>query len=86
MNMKNEKWKSDHTPIDPAGLSFVDSQYTKAYLRHLFISNEILGAMIASQHNLRFYMWLMETAREKILAGEYARWKADMVPRVSTRL
>lgn len=86
MNMKNEKWRSDHTPVDPNGLSFVDNSYTKAYLRHLFTSNEILGPMIASLHNLRFYTWLMETAREKIGTGDFTPWKNRMVKKLSARL
>ena len=86
MNMKNEKWKSDHSPIDPNGHSFVDSSYTRSYLRHLFTANEILGPMIASLHNLRFYTWLMQTAREKIISGEFPGWKARMVEKLSARL
>ncbi len=86
MNMKNEKWKTDHSPIDPNGLSFVDSAYSRAYLRHLFTANEILGPMIASLHNLRFYTWLMETARQKIAEGEFGLWKDQMVKKLSQRI
>jgi len=86
MNMKNEKWRSDHSPIDPNGLSFVDSAYSRAYLRHLFTANEILGPMIASLHNLRFYTWLMETARQKIAEGEFSTWKERMVKKLSKRI
>ncbi len=86
MNMKNEKWKDDFSPIDPNGHSFVDTQYSKAYLRHLFISNEYLALMIASQHNLAFYLWLVKTAREKIIDGTFAEWKEQMVKKVDVRL
>jgi len=86
MNMKNEKWKDDFSPIDRNGTSFVDTQYSKAYLRHLFISNEYLALMIASQHNLAFYLWLVKTAREKILDGTFATWKDEMVKKVDVRL
>jgi len=86
MNMKNEKWKDDFSPIDPNGHSFVDSQYSKAYLRHLFIANEYLALMIASQHNLAFYLWLVKTAREKIIDGTFSEWKDRMVKKVDVRL
>jgi len=86
MNMKNEKWKADFSPIDPNGHSFVDTQYSKAYLRHLFIANEYLALMIASQHNLAFYLWLVKTAREKIIDGTFAEWKNVMVKKVDVRL
>jgi queuine tRNA-ribosyltransferase len=86
LNMKNEKWKSDHSPVDPNGLSFVDSAYSRAYLRHLFTANEILGPMIASLHNLRFYIWLMETARKKITEGEFGTWKERMVKKLAQRI
>ena len=86
MNMKNEKWKADFSPIDPNGHSFVDTQYSKAYLRHLFIANEYLALMIASQHNLAFYLWLVKTAREKIIDGTFSEWKDRMVKKVDVRL
>ena len=86
MNMKNEKWKNDFSPLDSNGLSFVDNQYSRAYLRHLFISNEYLAAMIASLHNIAFYLWLVTTAREKIIEGTFATWKAVMVKKLETRL
>ncbi|MBU2555058.1 MAG: tRNA guanosine(34) transglycosylase Tgt [Bacteroidetes bacterium] len=86
INIKNEKWKDDFSPIDMNGSSYVDSQYSKAYLRHLIVSKEILGAMIASQHNLAFYLWLVKQAREHILAGDFASWKNVMVAKVSQRL
>jgi len=86
MNMKNEKWKNDFSPLDSNGRSFVDSQYSRAYLRHLFISNEYLAPMIASLHNIAFYLWLVNTAREKIIEGTFATWKAVMVKKLETRL
>jgi len=86
INIKNEKWKNDFSPIDPEGDSYVDQQYSKAYLRHLIISGELLGAQIASLHNLRFYLWLMEEARGRILNGEFASWMKEMVSKLSIRL
>jgi len=85
INIKNKKWENDHSPIDENGTSFVD-QYSKAYLRHLIISGEMLGSQIASQHNLAFYMWLVKTAREKIISGEFKSWKNDMVIKLKQRL
>jgi queuine tRNA-ribosyltransferase len=86
MNMKNEKWKNDFSVIDPYGTSYVDQAYTKAYLRHLFISKELLGMQIASIHNLAFYLWLVKEARQHILSGTFASWKRAMVPRLGRRL
>lgn len=86
LNMRNEKWKDDFSPIDTAIDSQVSSFYSKAYLRHLIISKEILGAQIASIHNLSFYLWLVGEAREKIKSGEFSSWKEAMVKKVSTRL
>jgi queuine tRNA-ribosyltransferase len=86
MNMRNEKWKNDLSPIDEDGSSFVDSQYSKAYLRHLFVSKEILGPMIATQHNLAFYIWLVTEAKKHISKGTFGRWKEKMVKKVTTRL
>jgi queuine tRNA-ribosyltransferase len=86
MNMKNEKWKDDFSPIDPEGDSFVDQLYTKAYLRHLFVAGEILASMIASLHNLRFYLRLMEDAREMIVQGKFTEWKNQLVPKLKQRL
>jgi queuine tRNA-ribosyltransferase len=86
MNMRNEKWKDDFSPIDPAINSYVSSFYSKAYLRHLTVSKEILAAQIASIHNLSFYLWLVGQAREKIKTGEFSVWKDMMVKKVSTRL
>ncbi len=86
MNMKNEKWKSDFSPIDPNGTSFVDHAYSKAYLRHLFISKEYLALQIASIHNLAFYLWLVGEARNHIKAGDFSTWKAEMMYRLGKRL
>ncbi|OYT11069.1 MAG: tRNA guanosine(34) transglycosylase Tgt [Bacteroidetes bacterium 4572_112] len=86
INIKNKKWYNDFSPIDTNGLSFVDSQYTKAYLRHLFTAKETLGPMIASIHNLAFYLWLVKEARKHIIAGDFAVWKAIMQKKVETRL
>ncbi|HPF50430.1 MAG TPA: tRNA guanosine(34) transglycosylase Tgt [Draconibacterium sp.] len=85
INIRNAKWENDHSPIDENGTSFVD-QYSKAYLRHLIISGEMLGAQIASQHNLAFYLWLVKTAREKILSGDFVSWKQEMVVKLKNRL
>jgi queuine tRNA-ribosyltransferase len=86
INIKNEKWKDDFTEIDPDGDSWVDRQYSRAYLRHLIISGELLGAQIASLHNLRFYLWLMEEARRQIGEGNFSTWKNEMVTKLSRRL
>ena len=86
MNMKNKKWENDFSPLDESGDSYVDSYYTKAYVRHLFAANEILALQIASVHNLNFYLRLVETAREKIIEGTFAAWKDETVKRLSVRL
>jgi queuine tRNA-ribosyltransferase len=86
INMKNEKWKNDHSPIDASGHSFVDQQYSRAYLRHLFAANEMLGAMIASTHNLNFYLWLVKESRQQIKDGSFATWKNTMVKKLERRL
>ena len=86
INIKNKKWEADFSPIDPNRSSYVDSFYSKAYLRHLIISKEILGAQIASIHNLSFYIWLVKEARKHILAGDFHSWKTEMVRKMSTRL
>lgn len=85
INIRNEKWKEDFSPIDPL-LGGVSAFHSKAYLRHLVISKEILGAQIASIHNLTFYLWLVKTARQEIAAGTFAAWKQGMVKNVSRRL
>ena len=86
MNMRNEKWKNDFSPLDPTGTSYVDSVYTRAYVRHLFISKELLAMQIASIHNLAFYLWLVKEARKHIIEGDFCTWKDEMVPRISRRL
>ena len=86
MNMRNEKWKNDFTPIDANSDLFADREYTRAYLRHLYVSDEILGPMIGSIHNLHFYLDLVTTARQKILDGTYSTWKEEVLPKVSRRL
>jgi queuine tRNA-ribosyltransferase len=86
INIKNKKWSNDLSPIDPDGTSFVDNFYSKAYLRHLITSNEMLGAQIASIHNLTFYTRLMETAREKIEKGIFSEWKNSMVSSLAQRI
>ncbi len=86
INIKNKKWENDFSPIDSEGTSYVDTFYNKAYLRHLIISKEILGAQIATLHNLSFYLWLVNTAREKIIEGTFSTWKTQMVKQMSQRL
>jgi queuine tRNA-ribosyltransferase len=86
INIKNKKWADDFSPVDPDGTSFVDLQYSKAFLRHLVISNEMLGAEIASQHNLAFYLWLVKEARQQILADNFKNWKEEMVIKLAQRL
>ena len=86
MNMKNKKWADDFTPIDPESDCFVDLQYSKAYLRHLFVSQELLAMQIASIHNLAFYLWLVKEARKHIIAGDFHTWKPIMLERVTRRL
>ena len=86
INIKNKKWENDFSPIDAMGHTFVDEEYSKAYLRHLFAANEFLGKQIATIHNLGFYLWLARTARERILAGDFAEWKNGMVRQMSKRL
>ena len=86
LNIRNQKWKDDFSPVDDPGTIFADTQYSRAYLRHLVISNEILGAQIATLHNLSFFMWLMEEARKKIKEGVFGAWKKQMIQQLSTRL
>ena len=86
INIKNEKWKKDYSPIDPKGYTFVDKEYTKAYLRHLVVSKEILASQIATIHNLGFYMWLVKEAGKKIEDGTFIDWKNNMVKKITTRL
>ena len=86
MNMRNKKWANDFSPIQEDGPSYVDKMYSKAYLRHLFISQEILAMQIASIHNLAFYLWLVQEARKHIIAGDFKSWKNIMVKQVTQRL
>lgn len=86
LNMRNEKWKKDFSPVDPAGHSYVDIHYTKAYLRHLYVANEMLAAQIGSVHNLAFYLWLVGEARTQIQQGTFTEWKNRMVVKLATRL
>ncbi len=86
INIRNKKWADDFSPIDENGTSFVDKSYSRSYLRHLFISSEILGAQIASEHNLAFYLWLVDEARQHIKAGDFINWKNSMVKKLETRL
>lgn len=86
INIKNKKWADDFSPLDPNGTSFVDRTYTKSYLRHLFVAGEILGAQIASEHNLAFYLWLVKEARVHIKAGDFRIWKDTMVKRLESRM
>ncbi len=86
INIRNEKWRTDFSPLDPAGVSFVDKTYTKAYLRHLTISGEMLAAQIASLHNVAFYLWLVGEARRNILADTFAEWKPRILEKITRRL
>ena len=86
MNMKNAKWKDDFSPLDESGTSYVDSYYSKAYVRHLFVAEEYLGKQIASVHNLAFYLDLVQTARKHILDGDFTEWKNRILPQLKQRL
>ena len=86
INIKNKKWENDFSPIDENGYTFVDTYYTKAYLRHLFAAEEFLGKQIASIHNLSFYLWLVREARKHILQGDFSQWKNQMVSQMNNRL
>ncbi|MDG1022560.1 MAG: tRNA guanosine(34) transglycosylase Tgt [Flavobacteriaceae bacterium] len=86
INIKNKKWENDFSPIDPAAYCYVDTDYSKAYLRHLFTVNEMLGKQIATLHNLSFYLWLVREARKHILAGTFGAWKTKMVRQMEPRL
>jgi queuine tRNA-ribosyltransferase len=86
INIKNKKWEADFSAIDEMGHTFVDLEYSKAYLRHLFAANEYLGKQIATIHNLGFYMWLVREARKHILQGDFKPWKDKMVVQLSQRL
>lgn len=86
LNMRNRKWADDFSPVDPDGTSWVDHAYSRAYLRHLFISGELLAMQIASIHNLAFYLWLVTEARKHIIAGDFCSWKRQMIPQVTARI
>jgi len=86
INIKNKKWEDDFSAIDDMGITFVDTMYSKAYLRHLFAAKELLGKQIASIHNLGFYLWLVREARKHILAGDFTQWKNIMVKQMDKRL
>lgn len=86
LNMRNAKWSDDFSPVDPAGISFVDVQYSRAYLHHLFKAKELLAMQIASIHNLAFYLWLVKEARKQILLDNYKAWKEEMATRLMRRL
>ena len=86
INIRNQKWRDDFSPVDPMGHCFADTAYTKAYLRHLTIAGEMMAAQIASLHNLAFYLWLVGEAREQILQGTFSEWKPVMVEKLSRRL
>jgi queuine tRNA-ribosyltransferase len=86
INMRNEKWKNDFSPLDPNGTSYVDTFYSKAYVRHLIVSKELLGMQILSIHNLAFYLWLVKEARSHIFAGDFSLWKSKMVEKLARRL
>lgn len=86
INIKNKKWQNDLSPIDAESDCYVDQQYSKAYLRHLIVSKEMLGAQISSVHNLAFYLWLVREARKHILEDTFAQWKKDIIPEITRRL
>lgn len=86
INIRNQKWNNDFSPIDSSGVSVVGLQYSKAYLRHLIVSKEMLGAQIASIHNLSFYLWLVKEARIKIMNGDFSNWKNQITPNLKARL
>ncbi|MCG8882781.1 tRNA guanosine(34) transglycosylase Tgt [Tenacibaculum finnmarkense] len=86
INIKNKKWENDFSPIDDMGITYVDTMYSKAYLRHLFAAKEMLGKQIASIHNLGFYLWLTREARKHIIAGDFVQWKDKMVKQMDNRL
>jgi queuine tRNA-ribosyltransferase len=85
MNMRNKQWENDFSPLEEDGASVVDTLYTKAYLRHLFIADEILALQIASVHNLAFYIWLVKEARKHILSGNFSSWKSSMITCIQNR-
>ena len=86
MNMRNKQWENDFSPLEENGASAIDSVYSKAFLRHLFIADEILALQIASIHNLAFYIWLVKEARKHIIDGDFTSWKASMIPRIQKKI
>jgi queuine tRNA-ribosyltransferase len=86
VQIKNKAWADDHSPLDPHGTSYVDRAYSRAFVRHLFVTNELLGLQIASLHNLAFYVALMGEARERVLDGTFTEWKALMLPKLKNRV
>ena len=86
MNMRNKQWENDFSPLEENGASVVDTLYSKAFLRHLFIADEILALQIASIHNLAFYIWLVKEARKHIIEGDFTSWKTSMIPRIQQRI
>jgi len=86
INIKNKKWEDDFSPIDEIAKTFVDTDYSKAYVHHLFTVNELLGKQIATIHNLGFYLWLVREARKHILAEDFNSWKTNMVQQMDNRL
>ena len=86
INMRNKKWENDFSPLDPDGTAWVDNYFSKAYVRHLFVAQEILALEIASIHNLTFYLWLVDEARKHIIAGDYSTWKPAIIEKVIRRL
>ncbi|MBR4854040.1 MAG: tRNA guanosine(34) transglycosylase Tgt [Alistipes sp.] len=86
INLRNKKWENDFSPLDENGVSFVDRQYTKAYVHHLTVCKEMMAAQIASLHNVAFYLWLVGEARKHIISGDFAQWKSLMVEKLGRRL
>lgn len=86
VNIRNKKWENDHSSLDPSGTHWMDSTYSKAFVRHLFLSGELLGAQIASAHNIAFYLHLMECARTELKAGTFTSWRDALLPKLRTRL
>ena len=86
INLRNKQWANDFSPIDPEGITYVDTRYTKAYMRHLFAAGEMLGPQITSLHNLGFYLWLVRQARQHIIEGDFSEWKRRILPQITQRL
>ena len=86
LNMRNKQWENDFSPLEEDGASAIDAIYSKAFLRHLFVADEILALQIASVHNLAFYIWLVKEARKHILNGDFSSWKTSMIPRINNRI